>query len=808
MTVQAAFMETRPNYYNAQEYPNFIPFNGTQRQAAIQALQLWQDVANINITVVSNPASVDNLIFFGTTAPGGLMSPGAAAHAYFAGGSNPRSGDVWLNNTYSPNASPSPGNYGFLTLVHEIGHALGLKHPGNYDAGGNIAGGPVLPQAEDNRQYSVMSYNRHPNGGAEPSTPMLYDIAAVQFLYGANMTTRTGNDTYSLGTDENRVFAIWDAGGIDTLDASNQTRGAILNLNEGSFSSIGANEFGAAARNNVAIAYGATIENARGSAASDTLIGNAANNLLQGGGGADRYIFVGPWGNDRIDDASSADSVEFNDLTFSGLNISRDGRDLVFAHGGSSDRLTVAGYFASATGSVNLNWHFLASGLEFQLPNVAVGGGDDSVATARPIGQLSIVPTIVSDDIGPQDTQDFWRINVTEGGLVDIRLSGLRADANLELVTGSGETIAASRNGGTAAESISQFLDAGVYFLRVFGATPTAATSYDLSVQVRPTVGPNNADNTRDGARDLGTIDTRNTQDLLDFVGRSDPVDFYRFTLGDGTILSLRLSGLDANADLQLLNAQGAVLASSQHGGTDDDAIERSLAAGDYFVRVNAAAGLDTSYHLLVSGTTIASDGAGNSRDEARQVGTLDARTRPFNDFISGAIDTNDFYRVTVNGASAFSARLSGLSANADIQLQDGQGRVIASSQHAGTDDESIALGLIAGDYFLRVFPAGSAETNYRLEMSGALIANDAAGNDRDTALFVGTLDSRLRSFNDFVSNTLDHDDFYPFTLIGAAAVTLRASNLSADATLQLQDAQGRVIVTSNQPQTSDETIV
>lgn len=157
-------------------------------------------------------------------------------------------------SNFRPNLSP--GSRGFTTLIHEIGHALGLKHP----HGGSV----TLPNYQDSDQYTVMSYNKHPDMRfVEPRTPQLFDIAAIQHLYGTNTNTRSGNNTYSWGTNANFIETIWDGGGNDTISAANQTRDAVINLNAGRFSSIGAYHF-SGATNNVAIAYGVTIENAIG----------------------------------------------------------------------------------------------------------------------------------------------------------------------------------------------------------------------------------------------------------------------------------------------------------------------------------------------------------------------------------------------------------------------------------------------------------------------------------------------------------------------------------------------------------------
>src|SRR5207248_1594012 len=135
-------------------------------------------------------------------------------------------GDVYIDPGYAPN---TPGSYGFFTILHELGHALGLKHPGNYNAGGGGTEGPYLPSSQDNHSYSVMSYYDAPRLGAiNALTPSIDDIAALQFVYGARQS-HTGNDTYTFSTFT-QLKTIWDAGGSDTFDCSNQTSACVINL--------------------------------------------------------------------------------------------------------------------------------------------------------------------------------------------------------------------------------------------------------------------------------------------------------------------------------------------------------------------------------------------------------------------------------------------------------------------------------------------------------------------------------------------------------------------------------------------------
>ena len=193
------------------------------------------------------------------------------------------------------------------TLFHEIGHAIGLQHPGDYNAGPDvdITYDGNAEYIEDSRQYTVMSYFQAAETGADhvdgvttiyAATPLLHDIAAVQRLYGANMSTRTGDTTYGFNSNAGResfdidsasekvVFAVWDAGGKDTFDFSGYSEDQVIKLGAGQFSDVGG------LTKNVAIAQGATIENARGGSGNDHIIGNAAPTSSTATSGDDNLV--------------------------------------------------------------------------------------------------------------------------------------------------------------------------------------------------------------------------------------------------------------------------------------------------------------------------------------------------------------------------------------------------------------------------------------------------------------------------------------------------------------------------------------
>ena len=282
------------DYSAANEYQAGYSLTIAQQATARSAISAWSAVANITLRETS-----DNIVNVGDIRFGGylLMDDDAAAWAYTPGDS-PRAGDIWIGpNTSDP--SPVKGTYDYMTFVHEIGHALGLKHPFAPSTGNATTMDPAL----DDITHTIMSYNN--SYSYHPTTPMLLDILAIQNLYGANMRWMTGNNTYSWAADQSVFETIWDAGGVDSIDASNQAAAVRINLNEGAYSKIGkvfTDPDGADFNEGLAIAFGAKIENAIGSSFNDTLIGNALDNLLNGMAGAD--TMTGGAGNDTyiVDD--------------------------------------------------------------------------------------------------------------------------------------------------------------------------------------------------------------------------------------------------------------------------------------------------------------------------------------------------------------------------------------------------------------------------------------------------------------------------------------------------------------------------
>jgi hypothetical protein len=133
---------------------------------------------------------------------------------------------------------------------------------------------------------------------------------------------------------------------------------------------------------------------------------------------------------------------------------------------------------------------------------------------------------------------------------------------------------------------------------------PVAAASSSLSLQATPTALPaDGAGNTRQSARDLGTLDDPTPQTFFDGVGATDLKDFYRFEILNTSNFELSLEGLSANANVFLQDEAGNTLVSSLNRGTASESIATTLNSGTYYVLVRSADRIDTTYELTLSAT-------------------------------------------------------------------------------------------------------------------------------------------------------------------------------------------------------------
>lgn len=354
LVITYAFPEYKFNSVNVGGNTGLSQFTDTQQSVAKLSLQSWADLANIEFKEVG--ASDKAQITFGnySLAPGGKKAATDQAYALLPG-SGKGSGQSWYNYNVSNIKHPDTEEYGRQTITHELGHTLGLSHPGDYNAGHGNPTYSNASYAEDTRMFSIMSYWSASQTGGDhkghyAAAPLLDDISAIQKLYGANMDTRTGDTVYGFNSNSERdyystssnaqklVFAVWDADGEDTFDFSGYTNDQRINLNEKSFSDVGG------LKGNVAIAAGVTIENAIGGSGNDVIVGNDVDNILKGGAGND--VLFGGKGADELWGGEGKDVFVFSAASDSG----KDAPDWIKDFQSGVDKIDLSG-FAKSSGA-------------------------------------------------------------------------------------------------------------------------------------------------------------------------------------------------------------------------------------------------------------------------------------------------------------------------------------------------------------------------------------------------------------------------------------------------------------------------
>ena len=295
-----SFMSAVPTYASSFDSTGFSVFTNAQKAAARQILASVANYFNIAFTEVADTATS-----YGQIRLGNNYQSNTVGYSYLPDvTSGDAAGDIYINNSPIANQTSfvSPGTYAYSTLIHEIGHALGLKHPGNYNAATSSAvNGPFLTGAEDSELFSIMSYTPQ-SQGLERINWAPYDYAALAYLYGTRLQNVADSVYVFSDVAGGVVQTLVDHGGIDTLDASLVTGSVILNLNPaavGTLSSAGLTPGGLArAQDNLSISLDTVIEKAIGGMGNDRLVANDVDNTLRGNAGND--VLIGRLGYDTL----------------------------------------------------------------------------------------------------------------------------------------------------------------------------------------------------------------------------------------------------------------------------------------------------------------------------------------------------------------------------------------------------------------------------------------------------------------------------------------------------------------------------
>lgn len=747
----------------------------TEKNAISAGLALWSAEANISFSLASSAASANQIFYrdagsktaYQSFTSSTLSTVGSSAdgHAISSKIVIDTSQPYWHVGTSFDDA----GGYGWQTVVHEIGHMLGLGHGGPYN--GNVNATTQQFSAYDTRLWTLMSYidpdvttakyygsypvtgtawgTNSQGYGYEPTTPMILDILAVQRIYGAPTSGPLASGGVTFGFNSNisgsikqffdftvnqhPVVTLWSGGSNNTLDLSGFSAKSTVNLNPGTFSSANGMV------NNIAIAMDTVIERVVGGTGNDAFTGSSANNTFRGNGGND--TIDGGTGTDIAIFSGTRSQYTLTALTGNGVRVvGPDGTDTLT----NVERLQ----FSDQT----VTW-----------PPTATSSDDFANSltdTARSFGVVSVGGT-ATGTLETAGDRDWFSLQLTAGTSYTVSLSGSPSgagtltDAYLRVRSGGG-TLIAENNDTTGSNRDSQVTfvagTTGTYYVEAGASGDTLTGTYRVAAGITGSASDDFANSVTDSSHPFGTVAVGGSA-----TGRLETGadrDWFRVQLTAGTAYTVNLTGQQAAGGtledpyVRIHNSTGATLFENDDivVGTNRDAriTFTATTTGAYYIDAGSFDdGYAGTYTVRLSTAAVTDDYADALSDSSLPLGRLTVGSTG-----TGSLEVpadRDWFSVQLSAGTTYSITLLGAQAGGGslqdpyLFLHDSTGKTLSENDDTvdgvNVDSRIVYAVNSTGTYYVEAAAyRDSLIGTYSVRVTGTATSDDFANSLGDTA--------------------------------------------------------------------------